>query len=181
MGKGIREIKTIRRPGRSEQRIEAGIADAVAATLLRDLEEIPMNSHRSRKGATDLGRDAAGQFAPRRPTSRQTASNRFVSLQTSTDNGAGVPDRVGICHCTDCRQESGSAFHVFGIWPAGQFEQTGQTARPTSPLTCANAPACGVNNRAQADKRSPRKDFMCRLQLAWRDDAYSEVACRLRS
>ena len=40
----------------------------------------------------------------------------------------GEPLRVGICHCTDCRQESGSAFTFFGIWPAAQFEHTGDTA-----------------------------------------------------
>ncbi|MBX4956070.1 GFA family protein [Rhizobium lentis] len=36
--------------------------------------------------------------------------------------------RVGICHCTDCRKESGSAFTFYGIWPAGQFEYSGETA-----------------------------------------------------
>ncbi|MBY3385951.1 GFA family protein [Rhizobium leguminosarum] len=40
----------------------------------------------------------------------------------------GEPLRVGICHCTDCRRESGSAFTFYGIWPAGQFEHSGQTA-----------------------------------------------------
>lgn len=40
----------------------------------------------------------------------------------------GEPKRIGICHCTDCRQESGSAFTYYGIWPAGQFEYSGETA-----------------------------------------------------
>ena len=40
----------------------------------------------------------------------------------------GEPLRVGICHCTDCRQESGSAFTFYAIWPASQFECTGETA-----------------------------------------------------
>ncbi|MBB4236898.1 GFA family protein [Rhizobium esperanzae] len=39
----------------------------------------------------------------------------------------GEPLRVGICHCTDCRKDSGSAFTFYGIWPAGQFEHTGET------------------------------------------------------
>ncbi|TWF47813.1 GFA family protein [Neorhizobium alkalisoli] len=40
----------------------------------------------------------------------------------------GMPIRVGICHCTDCRQESGSAFTYFGIWPASAFEtSSGET------------------------------------------------------
>lgn len=40
----------------------------------------------------------------------------------------GEPLRVGICHCTDCRQESGSAFTFYGIWPASQFESRGATS-----------------------------------------------------
>ncbi len=40
----------------------------------------------------------------------------------------GAPLRVGLCHCTDCRQESGSAFTFYGIWPAGQFERSGDTS-----------------------------------------------------
>lgn len=40
----------------------------------------------------------------------------------------GEPKRVGICHCTDCRQESGSAFTFYGIWPADQFQHEGETA-----------------------------------------------------
>lgn len=39
----------------------------------------------------------------------------------------GAPLRVGICHCTDCRQDSGSAFSFYGIWPAAQFEHAGET------------------------------------------------------
>jgi hypothetical protein len=40
----------------------------------------------------------------------------------------GEPLRVGICHCMDCRKESGSAFTFYGIWPRPQFERTGETA-----------------------------------------------------
>jgi len=40
----------------------------------------------------------------------------------------GEPMRTGICHCTDCRQESGSAFTFFGVWPASGFETKGETA-----------------------------------------------------
>lgn len=39
----------------------------------------------------------------------------------------GQPLRVGICHCTDCRQESGSAFTFYGIWLADSFEHSGST------------------------------------------------------
>ena len=52
----------------------------------------------------------------------------------------GRPKRIGICHCTDCRQESGSAFTFFGIWPAEQFEHTGQAASYSGRSFC---PDCG--------------------------------------
>lgn len=35
------------------------------------------------------------------------------------------PIRIGLCHCMDCRKESGSAFATFGIWPAHAFEASG--------------------------------------------------------
>ena len=37
----------------------------------------------------------------------------------------GPPLRVGLCHCTDCRKESGSSFVTFAIWPAHAFESSG--------------------------------------------------------
>ena len=52
----------------------------------------------------------------------------------------GEPLRVGICHCTDCRQESGSAFTFYGIWPAAQFECSGATAEFRGRHFC---PGCG--------------------------------------
>lgn len=52
----------------------------------------------------------------------------------------GEPLRVGICHCTDCRQESGSAFTFYGIWPAQQFEYVGETAEFGGRHFC---PRCG--------------------------------------
>lgn len=37
----------------------------------------------------------------------------------------GEPLRVGLCHCADCRRESGSAFQTFGIWPTSAFSSSG--------------------------------------------------------
>ena len=58
-----------------------------------------------------------------------------VQLQVS-----GEAVRVGLCHCTDCRQESGSAFTFYGIWPAAQFRHTGATAEFAGRVFC---PRCG--------------------------------------
>jgi len=52
----------------------------------------------------------------------------------------GEPLRVGICHCTDCRQESGSAFTFYGMWPLDRFETTGPTAEFAGRHFC---PRCG--------------------------------------
>jgi hypothetical protein len=36
------------------------------------------------------------------------------------------PIRIGLCHCMDCRKESGSVFATFGIWPRHAFEMSGE-------------------------------------------------------
>ena len=53
----------------------------------------------------------------------------------------GAPLRVGICHCMDCRKESGSAFTFYAVWPAGQFEHAGNTAEFRGQRFC---PRCGA-------------------------------------
>jgi len=37
----------------------------------------------------------------------------------------GEPYRSGLCHCTDCRQVTGSAFLAYAHWRPDQFEYTG--------------------------------------------------------
>lgn len=53
---------------------------------------------------------------------------------------SGEPDRIGLCHCTDCRQESGSAFTFFAVWPAAQFQRSGSTVDYEGRSFC---PTCG--------------------------------------
>lgn len=38
----------------------------------------------------------------------------------------GAPIKVGLCHCTMCRKESGSMFVTYGDWPAAQFSVDGR-------------------------------------------------------
>jgi hypothetical protein len=52
----------------------------------------------------------------------------------------GAPLRVGICHCMDCRQESGSAFTFYAVWPAQQLERQGETSEFRRQHFC---PRCG--------------------------------------
>jgi len=37
----------------------------------------------------------------------------------------GEPEVVGLCHCTDCRKETGSAFLAYADWPRDQFSVAG--------------------------------------------------------
>ncbi len=37
----------------------------------------------------------------------------------------GEPLKVGLCHCSDCRSETGSAFLYYGDWPLDRFSVTG--------------------------------------------------------
>lgn len=52
----------------------------------------------------------------------------------------GEPDRIGLCHCKDCRQESGAAFTFFAVWPAAQFQRSGATLDYKGRSCCAT---CG--------------------------------------
>lgn len=60
------------------------------------------------------------------------------------------PLRVGLCHCADCRKESGSSFTTFAIWPAHAFETSGEVGFFEGRGFC---PSCGgrVFNEPQED------------------------------
>lgn len=53
----------------------------------------------------------------------------------------GEPLRVGLCHCTDCRKESGSAYVFFGVWPRKAVSISGETSTYEGRSFC---PACGA-------------------------------------
>jgi hypothetical protein len=53
----------------------------------------------------------------------------------------GEPLGVGLCHCTDCRKESGSAFVTFAIWPREAFSSIGSFATYEGRSFC---PRCGA-------------------------------------
>lgn len=66
----------------------------------------------------------------------------------------GAPKRIGICHCTDCRQESGSAFTYFAVWSAEQFETRGETTEYSGRSFCSR---CGSRLYSANDKEAEVK------------------------
>lgn len=53
---------------------------------------------------------------------------------------SGEPSRVGICHCTLCRRETGSVLMAFAVWPQSAFETQGETKSYEGRSFC---PECG--------------------------------------
>ena len=52
----------------------------------------------------------------------------------------GEPITVGLCHCADCRKESGSMFVTYAQWPLADFSYTGQLSAYRGRGFCAD---CG--------------------------------------
>ena len=60
----------------------------------------------------------------------------------------GAPNRVGLCHCLDCRKHHGALFYAAAIFPAGQVTITGETrawAGPTTGSARHFCPTCGAS------------------------------------
>jgi hypothetical protein len=52
----------------------------------------------------------------------------------------GAPYRFGLCHCADCRKESGSVFTAYAHWRREQAEVSGDTRVYRGRSFC---PTCG--------------------------------------
>lgn len=53
---------------------------------------------------------------------------------------SGQPDRVGICHCLDCRKHHGALFYAAAIFPQDAVTVTGDTRAYAGRHFC---PRCG--------------------------------------
>ena len=69
----------------------------------------------------------------------------FITIEGEAD-----PEKVSICHCTDCQTGTGSAFRVSVPMPGDKFKMTGQptiylktTADSGNPRAQAFCPKCG--------------------------------------
>ena len=52
----------------------------------------------------------------------------------------GEPEVVGLCHCADCRKETGGLCLAYADWPIGRFSVEGRYATWGGRSFC---PACG--------------------------------------
>lgn len=53
---------------------------------------------------------------------------------------SGLPYRVGLCHCLDCRKHHGALFHASAVFPQDKFEIQGQVCSYEDRFFC---PRCG--------------------------------------
>ena len=53
---------------------------------------------------------------------------------------SGEPDRVGLCHCLDCRKHHGALFHASAIFPEAAVTVEGETRHYKGRHFC---PECG--------------------------------------
>ncbi len=60
----------------------------------------------------------------------------------------GTPDRVGICHCLDCRKHYGAVFYAAAMYKPAAVTITGQTAQFQGRHFC---PICGSSVYAESD------------------------------
>ncbi|WP_425098575.1 GFA family protein [Tropicibacter sp. S64] len=52
----------------------------------------------------------------------------------------GAPDRVGLCHCLDCRKHHGALFYAAAVFPAERVTVTGPSQQYEGRHFC---PRCG--------------------------------------
>jgi hypothetical protein len=110
-----------------------------------------------------------------------------------TVEGEADPERVVICHCTDCQTGAGTAFRVSVPVPGATFKITGRpsvylktTADSGNPRAQAFCPQCGspiysttpgegpqamyivrVGILRQRDRLPPRQQIWCRSARPW--------------
>lgn len=61
---------------------------------------------------------------------------------------AGDPNRVGLCHCLDCRKHHGAVFHASAIFPIDAVTIRGATAEYKNRHFC---PICGSSLFGRSD------------------------------
>jgi hypothetical protein len=78
----------------------------------------------------------------------------------------GEPYKSGLCHCTTCRQATGSAFLAYADWTPAQFTSTGAVTTFKGRSFC---PVCGSRLFSLTDKQ-------VEIYLGTLDDAPNLIA-----
>jgi len=89
-----------------------------------------------------------------------------------TIEGEADPEKVSICHCTDCQTGTGSAFRVSVPVPGNTFKMTGQpanylktTAESGHPRVQAFCPNCGSPIYSTTPGEGPQASYMVRVGI----------------
>jgi len=90
----------------------------------------------------------------------------FINVEAEID-----PDKVTICHCTDCQSATGSAFRVSVPTPGDAFKVTGKpthyekTAESGNRRTQAFCPKCGSPIYSTTPGDGPKDSYMLRVGI----------------
>jgi hypothetical protein len=90
----------------------------------------------------------------------------FIAIEAEVN-----PEKVTICHCTDCQSGSGSAFRVSIPTPGNTFKMTGQpviyvkTAESGNQRAQAFCPKCGSPIYSTAPGDAPKDFYMLRVGI----------------
>jgi len=90
----------------------------------------------------------------------------FIAVEAEID-----PEKVTICHCTDCQTASGSAFRTSVPAPGATFKMTGQpaiyvkTAESGNRRAQAFCPKCGSPIYSTAPGEGPKDMYMLRVGM----------------
>jgi hypothetical protein len=91
----------------------------------------------------------------------------FIAIEGEVD-----PEKVTICHCTDCQTGTGSAFRVSIPVPGSTFKMTGQpaiyvktTAESGNPRAQGFCPKCGSPIFSTTPGDGPKDSYMVRVGI----------------
>ena len=96
-----------------------------------------------------------------------------------TIEGEADPEKVGICHCTDCQTGTGSAFRVSVLVPGDTFKMTGEptnyvksTAESGRPRVQAFCGRCGSPIYSTTPGEGRQASYMVRVGILRQRNAF---------
>jgi hypothetical protein len=90
----------------------------------------------------------------------------FITIEAEVD-----PEKVTICHCTDCQAGTGSAFRISVPAPGASFTLTGEPAHYVKTAESGNqraqafCPKCGSPIYSTAPGDGPKDSYMLRVGI----------------